>query len=123
MSKWWPTAEYPAEKTKWEQLKDAPPGIMISPVWGDPFSGAPFGAFVKFPSKLEVPLHTHSSDMKIVVLKGAYVYTPEGGSKQRFGPGSYLAYPAGDRHKTNSDDSTESLFYVEQSGMFDLKPV
>jgi Domain of unknown function (DUF4437) len=113
----------PAEKAKWEQLKDAPSGIMISKVWGDPYSGAPFGAFVKFPPNLDVPLHTHGSDMKIIVLEGAYVYVPEHGTEQRFGAGSFLSYGAGDRHSTKSDASSESLFFIEQTGKFDLNPV
>jgi hypothetical protein len=112
-----------AEKAKWEPLKDSAPGIMISTVWGDPYSGGPFGAFVKFPPKLDVPLHTHGSDMKIIVLKGAYVYTPEHGTKERFGAGSFISYAAGDRHSTNSDENSESLFYLEQTGKFDLNLV
>lgn len=95
---------------------------MISTIWGDPYSG-PFAAFVKFPAGLSAPLHYHSSDAKLVVIKGAYVYTPEGGTKQRFGPGSFASYPGGDRHSTNGDENSETIFFIEQPGKFDLNVI
>lgn len=110
---------FSGEGLRWEPLEGAPPGVMKATIWGNTATG-PYGAFVKFPKNMQAPLHNHSSEMKIVVVKGAYVYTPEGGKAQRFGPGSFVSYPGGDRHATSSDENSESLFFVEQPGKFDL---
>ena len=95
---------------------------MVSTIWGDETKG-PYGAMVKFPAGTQAPLHTHTSEVKMVVIKGAYIYTPEGGSKQRFGSGSYINYPAGDRHETTTDADSESIVYMEQPGKFDLNVI
>lgn len=100
-------------------MQESPPGVMISPVWGNYTQGA-YGAFIKFPVGLQAPFHYHSNEVKIIPIKGAYIYTPQGGTKQRFGPGSFVRYPGGDRHTTNSAEDTETIFFIEQPGKFDL---
>ena len=113
-----------AEDIKWDSLKGSPPGsgVMGAVLWGSLEKG-PFGAFVKFPPGYKMPLHYHSSAFKAVVIKGAYIYTPEGGEEKRLGPGSYFSYPAKDRHMTSSAEDSESIIFVESSGKFDLMPV
>lgn len=93
-------------------------------LWGDPDTG-PAGAFVKFlPGEQANPgLHTHSSDGRIVVLEGAYLYRPESGPEQRVGPGQFLFIPAGNRHFSRGDPTAGALFYSEFSGKFDLNVV
>jgi quercetin dioxygenase-like cupin family protein len=103
-------------------MKGAPPGIMISPIRGDATKGR-YAALIKFPVGLKVPLHYHRNNIKIVVIQGAYIYTPKGEAKQRFGSGSFVSYPGGDKHSTNSDESTETIFYLEQPGKFDLNVI
>ena len=102
--------------------KEMSPGASGAPVWGDMDKG-PFGAFTKFVPAASFPLHTHSSDIRIVVLKGAYVYKPENGPEVRVTAGQYLFIPAGDRHATGTDAKEGAIFYMSSPGKFDLNPV
>jgi quercetin dioxygenase-like cupin family protein len=106
-----------AEDMKWEPLPGAPPGIMKVDLWGDQTKGA-YGGLTKFPAGLKAPLHYHTYDIKMVVLKGAYTY-----KGKKYGPGSYLFIPGGEKHESGGVDESESIFFIEQPGMFDLKPV
>ncbi len=98
------------------------PGASQSAVRGDPTSGA-HGAFTKFAPNFEAKLHTHTNDLRIVVVKGAYVYKPEQGDAIRVTPGQYLLIPGGVRHSTGSDAKVETIFYQEADGKFDLNLV
>jgi quercetin dioxygenase-like cupin family protein len=98
------------------------PGASSAAVWGDPDAGA-HASFTKFVAKFEAPLHTHTNDLRIVVVKGAYVYKPEAGDEIRVNPGQYLFIPGGVRHRTGSDADGETIFYLESDGKFDLNPV
>jgi quercetin dioxygenase-like cupin family protein len=51
------------------------------------------------------------------------VYKPETGDEIRVTPGQYLLIPGGVRHRTGSDASGETIFYLESDGKFDLNPV
>jgi hypothetical protein len=83
----------PADDLKWTDLDPkGAPGVKVADLWGDHAKGA-FGAFLKLPAGFAAPLHTHTSDMKVVFLSGTYIQTPEG--------------------------KTE----VQSNGPFDLKPV
>ena len=112
------------EDIKWDSLKGSPPGsgVMGAVLWGSLEKG-PFGALIKFPPGFTMPLHYHSSGFKAVVIKGAYIYAPEGGEEKRLGPGSYFSYPALDRHATKGAEDSETIFFVESSGKFDVVPV
>ena len=111
-----------AEDIKWVEMKDGPPGVMVATLWGDMTKGA-YGAFVKFsPANTKNPLHTHSSDIKAVVLSGTFTSGPEGGPEKTYGAGSYLFVPGGWKHTSGAGDAG-CTFFMEQSGKFDMKPV
>ena len=103
-------------------FKEIVPGVRKKILWGDHDKG-PYGAFTRFDPGLTNPLHTHSSEVRIVVLKGAYVYKPASGSERRIGPGSYISVPAGDVHVSGGDAKEGALFYEESPGKFDLKVI
>jgi quercetin dioxygenase-like cupin family protein len=67
-------------------------------------------------------MHTHTNDISIVVLKGAYLYKDDAGEK-RIGPGDFLHIPGGHKHWSGGDAKEGALFYEESSGKFDLIPV
>ena len=76
------------------------------------------------PAGFAVPLHTHTYDMKVVIVSGTYIQAPEGKPEFRLGPGSYFLQPGGSyRHTTTCDKAAECVFFVESKGPFDLKPV
>lgn len=112
----------PAADLEWTQLDPGIPNVMIADVWGDHTRGA-YGAFIKFPAGFTAPLHTHTSPLKIVVISGTFIQTPEGKAEVRLGPGSYLTRPGGTyRHVTACDKASE-FFFSQSTGEFDLKPV
>ncbi|HVS14050.1 MAG TPA: DUF4437 domain-containing protein [Thermoanaerobaculia bacterium] len=99
------------------------PGVKIAGLWGDHQSGA-FGAFFMLPAGFAAPLHTHTYDMKLVIVSGTYIQGPEGEKEFRLGPGSYPMQPGGNyRHTTSCDPASECLFFVAGDGAFDLHPV
>ena len=113
----------PAADLKWKDLSGGPPGVQIAELWGDHTKGA-YGAFQKFPAGFSAPLHTHTADMRIVVVSGTFIHTPEGKPEVRLGPGSYLFQPGGNyRHTSSCDKASECVVFIESSGAFDIKPV
>ena len=114
----------PAADLKWMDLDPkGAPGVKIADVWGDHAKGG-FGAFIKLPAGFAVPLHTHTSDYKVVIVSGTYVQAPEGKPEFRLGPGSYFMQPGGNyRHTTSCDKASECEFFLESKGKFDLKVV
>jgi quercetin dioxygenase-like cupin family protein len=106
-----------AEDLAWRPLPGGPPGVMSVTLWGDQTKGA-YGGFTKFPAGFKAPLHFHTYETKIVVIKGAYTY-----KGKKYGPGSYLAIPGGDQHVSGGVEDSETIFLIQQPGKFDLIPV
>lgn len=114
----------PAGDLKWADLDPTgAPGVKIADVWGD-HTKSGYGAFLKFPAGFLVPLHTHTYAIKIVVISGTYMQTPEGKPEQRMGSGSYVFQPGGHyKHISACDKASECVLFIESNGKFDLKPV
>lgn len=114
----------PSADLNWTDLDPVgAPGVKIAVLWGDYKSG-PFGAFFKLPAGFAAPLHTHTHEMKLVIVSGTYIQGPDGAQEFRLGPGSYLLQPGGNyRHTTSCDQASECLFFVESNGAFDLQAV
>ena len=114
----------PAADLKWTDLDPAgAPGVKSADVWGDHTKGA-FGGFTRFPAGFTAPLHTHTNEMKIAVISGTFIHTPEGKAEVRLGPGSYLLQPGGNyRHATSCDKASDCLFFIQSTGKFDIIPV
>src|SRR6267143_460189 len=96
------------------------PGVSSSVVWGDTLTG-PFGGFTKFRPGFDAGLHTHTADVLLVVLRGAYLYRDDAGAK-RVGPGDFLRVPGGHKHWSGGDPKEGAVFYQETFGKFDLIP-
>jgi quercetin dioxygenase-like cupin family protein len=114
----------PAADLKWTDLDPkGAPGVKVADLWGDHAKGA-YGAFFKLPAGFAVPLHTHTHDIKVVIVSGTYIQVPEGKPEFRIGPGSYFMQPGGNyRHTTSCDTDSDCVFYAESNGKFDLKLV
>jgi quercetin dioxygenase-like cupin family protein len=113
----------PAGDMKWTALDPKAPGVMIADLWGNHAKGA-FGALNKFPAGWSAPLHSHTHDMKAVVVSGTWIHTPEGKPEVRLGPGSYMLQPGGNyRHTSACDKASECVLFIESSGAFDIMPV
>ena len=95
-------------------------GVSGSTIWGDPATGA-HATFTKFAPGEDSGMHTHTNDVWIVVLKGAYLYKDDAGEKRVAG-GDFLRVPGGHKHWSGGDKKDGALFYEESSGKFDLIP-
>jgi anti-sigma factor ChrR (cupin superfamily) len=115
----------PAKDLEWTDLDpEGAPGVKVADLWGGHAKGGPFGAMLKFPAGFAAPLHTHTHDIRIVVVSGTYLQTPDGQTEMRLGPGSYLMQPGGNyRHRSGCDAASECLIFFESAGKFDLKLV
>ena len=101
-------------------FKEKMPGVSMAVLWGDPEKGA-HGTFTKFAPGYDAGTHTHTSDVWLVVIKGAYLYKDDAGEK-RVGPGEFIRIPGGHKHWSGGDKTEGALFYQEGSGKFDLIP-
>ena len=107
-----------AEKATYKQAPTG--GVSMATVWGDPDKGV-HGTFTKFEPGFDAGMHTHTSDVWIVVIKGAYLYKDDAGEKH-VGPGEFLLVPGGHKHWSGGDKTEGALFYEEASGKFDSIP-
>jgi len=95
-------------------------GVSMQPLVGDMDKG-PHATFTKFDPGYDAGMHTHTNDVSIVVIKGAYLYKDQAGEK-RVGPGEYLFVPGGHKHWSGGDKTEGALFYEQGSGKFDSIP-
>jgi quercetin dioxygenase-like cupin family protein len=95
-------------------------GVSMHVLRGDPEKG-PHATFTKFDPGYDAGMHTHTNDVWIVVIKGAYLYKDDAGEK-RVGPGEYLFVPGGHKHWSGGDKTDGAVFYQEGSGKFDFVP-
>src|ERR1700687_2376540 len=107
-----------AEQATFKQLPMG--GGSMAVLWGDPDKG-PHGTFTKFEPGYDAGMHTHTSDVWLVVIKGAYLYKDDE-SEKRVGPGDFIRIPGGHKHWSGGDKTEGTLFYQEGSGKFDLIP-
>jgi len=95
-------------------------GVSMQVLWGDMDKG-PHATFTKFDPGYDAGMHTHTNDISLVVIKGAYLYKDEAGEK-RVGPGDFLFIPGGHKHWSGGDKTEGALFYTEGSEKFDSIP-
>jgi quercetin dioxygenase-like cupin family protein len=95
-------------------------GVSMAKIWGDPDKGA-HATFTKFDPGQDNGMHTHTNDVWIVVVKGAYLYKDDAGEK-RVAAGDFLRVPGGHKHWSGGDAKEGAVLYAESSGKFDLIP-
>jgi quercetin dioxygenase-like cupin family protein len=95
-------------------------GVSMASIWGDGQQGA-HATYTKFVPGYDAGMHSHTNDVWIVGIKGAYLYKDDAGEK-RVGPGQFLRVPGGKKHWSGGDPKQGALFYEEGSGKFDLIP-
>jgi quercetin dioxygenase-like cupin family protein len=109
-----------ADKADFKESKNGDGSVSMANIWGDPDKGA-HGTFTKFKPGYDAGMHTHTNDVSIVVIKGAYLYKDDAGEK-RVGPGDFLKVPGGHKHWSGGDKSEGALFYETSTGKFDFTP-
>jgi len=109
-----------ADALAWQEMPAKGSGVMIATVSGDYTQGA-WAGFVRFPAGSKSGVHTHSSDLKIVVVSGTFHYGSTPDTERNYGAGSYVFIPANLPHSNSQPQG--ALLYTEQPGKFDNKPV
>ena len=107
-----------------DELKWSPmPGndVKTATVWGDMNTG-PHGVFIKYPAGFTSPLHTHSADMRLVVISGTMALEGADGVETKLPAGSYFEQPDTYKHVTKCLAGLECVALQIASGKFDFKP-
>jgi len=104
---------------KWTELPERK-GMMIAVLSGDPMKGE-YTEMRKVPAGTENPLHSHSSELKNVIISGVWYTGVDSASARDFGPGSIVMMPANWVHVSGCRPGSDCVFYQEGKGKFDFK--
>jgi hypothetical protein len=105
---------------KWTELPERK-GMQFAVLSGDPKIGS-YTEIRKVPAGTDNPLHSHSSEIKNVIISGVWYTGAEGASAKDFGPGSVIVMPADWVHVSGCRAGSDCVFYQEGKGKFDFKP-
>src|SRR5262245_32508406 len=96
-------------------------GMQFAILSGDPKTG-PYTQIRKVPAGTDNGLHSHSSEIKNVIISGVWYTGPDSASVKDFGPGSVVVMPGDWLHVSGCRAGTDCVFYQEGKGKFDFKP-
>jgi hypothetical protein len=105
---------------KWTGLPERP-GMQFALLSGDPSKGA-YTQMRKVPAGTDNPLHSHTNEIKNVIVKGVWYTGADTASAKDFGPGSIVLMPGNWVHVSGCRPGAECVFYQEGKGKFDFKP-
>jgi quercetin dioxygenase-like cupin family protein len=106
---------------KWNELPERK-GMQFAVLSGDPKTGA-YTQMRKVLGGTDNPLHSHSSEIKNVIVSGVWYTGADAASVRDFGPGSIVIMPANWPHVSGCRAGSECVFYQEGKGKFDFNPV
>ena len=105
---------------KWTELPERK-GMQFSVLSGDPKTGA-YTQIRKVPGGTDNPLHSHSSEIKNVIISGVWYTGADVASAKDFGPGSIVVMPGNWVHVSGCRSGSDCVFYQEGNGKFDFVP-
>ena len=105
---------------KWTELPERK-GMQFAILSGDPKTGA-YTQMRKVPAGTDNPLHSHSSELKNVIISGVWYTGADAASAKDFGPGSIMIMPGNWVHVSGCRSGSDCVFYQEGKGKFDFKP-
>jgi len=105
---------------KWVELPERK-GMQFATLSGDPKTGS-YTQMRKVPAGTDNPLHSHSSEIKNVIISGVWYTGADTASAKDFGPGSVVVMPGNWIHVSGCRTGSDCLFYQEGKGKFDFKP-
>jgi quercetin dioxygenase-like cupin family protein len=106
---------------KWVELPERK-GMQFAVLSGDPKTG-PYTQIRKVPAGTDNAPHSHSSEIKNVIISGVWYIGTDAASAKDFGPGSVVMMPANWVHVSGCRSGGDCVFYQEGKGKFDFKPV
>jgi quercetin dioxygenase-like cupin family protein len=105
---------------RWTDLPERK-GMQFAVLSGDPKTG-PYTQMRKVPGGTDNPRHTHSSELKNVIISGVWYTGVDAASARDFGPGSIIVMPADWVHVSGCRSGKDCVFYQEGKGKFDFHP-
>jgi hypothetical protein len=102
---------------QWKPKPALPPGAFGSVVYGEPEKGA-FAFYGKFPASYTVPLHWHSNEVTVLMVRGAMSITPNEGAPVDTQEGGFFVLPAQLHYVARCDH--ECIFLVQGARPFDI---
>ena len=105
---------------RWVELPERE-GMQFALLSGNPKDG-PYTQMRKVPAGTDNEPHTHSSEIKNVVISGVWYTGTDLASARDFGPGSVIVMPANWVHVSGCRAGAACLFYQEGKGKFDFHP-
>ena len=105
---------------KWVELSERK-GMQFAVLTGDPKIGA-YTQIRKVAAGTDNPLHSHSSEIKNVIISGVWYTGKDAASAKDFGPGSVVMMPADWVHVSGCRSGSDCVFYQESKGKFDFNP-
>jgi hypothetical protein len=105
---------------KWTELPERK-GMQFAVLSGDPKTGE-YTQMRKVPAGTDNPLHSHSSELKNVIISGVWYTGADTASVRDFGPGSVVVMPGNWAHVSGCRPGSDCVFYQEGKGKFDFVP-
>jgi quercetin dioxygenase-like cupin family protein len=105
---------------KWVELPERK-GMQFAVLSGDSKTG-PYTQMRRVPAGTDNPLHTHSSQIKNVIIQGVWYTGVNLAAAKDFGPGSIIVMPADWVHVSGCRPGSDCVFYQEGKGKFDYRP-
>jgi hypothetical protein len=105
---------------KWTELPERK-GMQFAVLSGDPKTGE-YTQMRKVPAGTDNPLHSHSSELKNVIISGVWYTGADTASARDFGPGSVVVMPGNWAHVSGCRPGSDCVFYQEGKGKFDFVP-
>jgi quercetin dioxygenase-like cupin family protein len=105
---------------KWVELPERK-GMQFAVLSGHPKTGS-YSQIRKVPGGTDNPLHSHSGELKNVIISGVWYTGVDAASAKDFGPGSVVMMPANWVHVSGCRSGSDCVFFQEGKGKFDFKP-
>ncbi len=98
-----------------------PAGCAIAALHGDP-AQPNADILLKLPGRSDIPLHTHTSAERMVLVGGELLATYEGQAETRLTPGTYAYGPAGRPHLGRCVSDAPCILVIAFEGPVDAIP-
>jgi len=109
-------------RLQWGACPDfLPAGCAIAVLHGDP-SRPNADVFFKVPGRAEIPLHSHTSAERMVLVAGELEVTYQGQQPARLTPGTYAYGPAGRPHGGRCVSDVPCILFIAFESAVDAVP-
>jgi uncharacterized RmlC-like cupin family protein len=96
------------------------PGVEFAAAEGDWTAGA-HKKYVRLAGGTELPVHTHSAGVHMVVLSGEFTHSyPDDEAAEAFTAGTFIFVPGGAAHANSCRSAEPCVVFTVYDGAFDL---